>query len=161
MERTLFILLTLSAILQACTRNRPEENIISHPDSVQILADTIIYDVNIVNKNPDDTWATQRLQKLDRNLMVNSIFEMIYSGKATAYNHTTGEKLTVRQVEELENTEGFKRENIDMVQFKEVWYVNTSDRTFTKNVISMVLGTQVYDSFGQFIANRAVMRVEL
>jgi hypothetical protein len=39
--------------------------------------------------------------------------------------------------------------------------MNPEDHTITKKVTGMVLGTQVYDSFGQFLANRAIMRIEL
>jgi len=148
----------------ACSKKQPLRN--DNPamtDSVLgfVIADTIIYDVNIVNRNPDDQWATQRLGHLDRELMLDNIYKLIYSGQASAFNHTTGEKLTVRQVEDLEHIDGFKRENVDMIQFKEVWYLNPVNKDLTKKVISMVLGTQVYGSDGQYLANRAVIRVEL
>jgi hypothetical protein len=92
--------------------------------------------------------------------MIDNIYDLVYSGKANAYNHTSGEKLTIRQVQELEKSEGFNRENVDMIQFKEVWYMNPEQKSITKKVLSMVLGSQVYGTDGQYLANRAVMRVE-
>jgi hypothetical protein len=86
---------------------------------------------------------------------------MVYEGKAIAYDHTTGEKMTPGQLEKMEKTEGFSRNNIDMIQFKEIWYLNPATTSFTKKVVSMVLGTQVFDSYHTFIANKAVLRVEL
>jgi hypothetical protein len=34
--------------------------------------------------------------------MLNNIFTMISNGSAVAFNHTTGEKLTPKQVEKME-----------------------------------------------------------
>lgn len=162
MKNSLFVVLALPLFFIACTNKKPAESKPVYSDSTMgfIIADTIIYDVNIVNKNPDDQWSSQRLKKLERKLMIDNIYDLVYSGQAKAYNHTTGEKLTIRQVQELELTPGFNRENVDMVQFKEIWYMNPDQKSITKKVLSMVLGTQVYTSDGQFLANRAVMRVE-
>jgi len=164
MKNSLIVLLTMLLVLASCKKNAPEKS--SGPafvDSVLgfVVADTIIYDVNIVNRNPDDQWAGQRLGRLNRNLMIDNIYDLVYSGKASAYNHTTGEKLTTRQFQELESTEGFGREDVDMIQFKETWYMNPDQKTITKKVISMVLGKQVFDSFGQYLANRAIIRIEI
>ena len=148
----------------ACSpKQQTNNNIPPLTDSVLgfVIADTIIYDVNLVNKNPDDQWSTQRLKNLDLDLMLENIYNMVYSGRATAYNHTTGEKLTANQIRELENTQGFNRKNVDMIQFKEVWFMNPDQLSITKKVISLVLGSQVFSSDGQYLANRAIMRVEL
>ncbi|HEX2395146.1 MAG TPA: hypothetical protein VHI78_07360 [Bacteroidales bacterium] len=163
MKNSLFVLLALPLFFLACTNKQQAiNNKPAYTDSALgfIIADTIIYDVNIVNKNPDDQWSTKRLNKLDRKLMIDNIYDLVYSGKANAYNHTSGEKLTIRQVQELEKSEGFNRENVDMIQFKEVWYMNPEQKSITKKVLSMVLGSQVYGTDGQYLANRAVMRVE-
>jgi hypothetical protein len=164
MKNSLIVIIALPLFIVACTKSgRVKDDKPAMYDSVSgfVLADTIIYDVNIVNRNLDDQWATQRLGRLNKKLMIDNIYDLIYSGNASAYNHTTGEKLTLRQLQDLELTDEFNREKVDMIQFKEIWYMNPDQKTFTKEVISMVLGTQVYGSDGQYLANRAVIRVEL
>ncbi len=163
MKNIIPLLIAIIVLHVCCNRNHPDlsgkplEN-----DTVTgiVLADTIIYDVHLVNHNPDDHWATQRLKNLNLKLMIDNVYEQVYSGQAQAFNHTTGEKLTVKQVRELEQTSGLGRENVDMIQFREIWYMDPVDRSITKKVTAMVLGSQVYDSFGQYLANRAIMRVE-
>jgi hypothetical protein len=86
---------------------------------------------------------------------------MIYKGQVTAYDHFTNEKLTIRQVQDMEKAEGFGRDQVGMIQFKEAWYINPGETAMTKKVISMVLGMAAYTSSGEFKGNTALMRVEL
>jgi len=124
------------------------------------VADTIIYDVIIRNSNPDDAWAVRCLKGLDHSLLVDSIFRMIYSGKIAAYNHETNEKLTSKQVEKIESAKGFDRNNISMIQFTEVWYLNPAEVSMTKKVLSMVLGYDYYTPDGELF-HKALFRVEM
>lgn len=164
MNKSLIVILIAVCFSTSCRKNEQVSNTNQvFADSVLglVVADTIIYDVDIVNMNLEDQWASYRLYNLDRKLMLDNIYDLVYSGRASAYDHTTGEKLTGRQVENLEKTEGFSREDVDMIQFKEVWYMNPVNNTITKQVISLVLGAHVFANDGQFLANRAIMRVEL
>lgn len=157
------IALLLLVLISACGERNGKSGMTLQADSSlgTLVADTIIYDVALTNPNPEDPWGDQRLKRLNRKAFVDSIFLMIYSGNATAYDHNTGEKLTVKQMERMEIDSVFQRTKINMIQFKEAWYINPSGISITKDVISMVLGSQVYDSYGVYLGNRAVMRVEL
>ena len=66
------------------------------PSGIEV-ADTIIYQVIISNPNPDDTWTTSCLSGLNRKILVDSIFSMVYNGSLIAYNRETHEKLTLKQ----------------------------------------------------------------
>ncbi|MBN1791823.1 MAG: hypothetical protein JW830_15080 [Bacteroidales bacterium] len=125
-----------------------------------VVADTIIYDVLIQNPNPEDPWAVQCLKGLNHSLFIDNIFTMIYSGKLTPYNHETREKLTSAQVQKMETAEGFDRDNIGMIQFTEVWYMNPVNGTMTKKVHSMVLGYNYYTPDGERF-HKALFRVEM
>ena len=103
----------------------------------------------------------REVKRLDRDLLVDTVFHMIYTGKVTAYDHTTGEKLTAKQVEKIEQDAGFRRTDIGMIQFKEAWYIDPDNSRMTKDVISMVLGIGVYSDNGEFRGNKALFRVEL
>jgi hypothetical protein len=166
MKNKLFILAFLLLLVVACrnTSNQlPAKDIALAGDSIPgfVVADTIIYDVIIRNSNPDDTWAVQCLKGLNHRMLIDSIFGMVYSGRTVAYNHETGEKLTPKQVKKIEGEKGFKRDNIGMIQFKEVWYLDPGKTTMTKKVLSMVLGYNYFTSKGELIGHKALFRVEM
>jgi hypothetical protein len=125
------------------------------------LADTIIYQVIISNPNPDDAWTTECLRGLKRKVFIDSIFNMVYAGKLTAVNRETHEKLTLKQLKEMENAAGFSRENIGMIQFTEAWYLDPSTRAMTKKVLAMDLGYNYISSEGDLIAYKSLFRVEM
>ena len=155
----------LFLLAAACKQSKPttaDEPVNVATDSLYgvVVADTIIYDVVISNPNPDDPWAVQCLKGLDHNLLISNIFDLVYSGKALAYNHQTNEKLTPKQVEEIEAGADYSRDNIGMIQFTEVWYLNPGDVSMTKKVISMVLGYN-YGAPDGMMLHKALFRVEL
>ncbi|HLO57453.1 MAG TPA: hypothetical protein VK179_01820 [Bacteroidales bacterium] len=156
--------IALFLLLFCCTQKQADQaSPIRSGDSALgiVVADTVIYDVAVVNHNPDDTWSTERLKNLHHELLLDNVFSMIAGGKAVAYDHTTGEKLTPGHVEKMLKSKEIDPAKIDMIQFKEIWYINASRATLRKEVISMVLGSQIYDNYGTFIGNKAIMRVEL
>lgn len=125
------------------------------------VADTIIYQVIISNPNPDDTWTTRCLSRLNRKGLVDSIFNMVYSGRLIAVNRETHEKLTLKQLKDLEKGDGFTRDNIGMIQFTEAWYLDPVTRTMTKKVLAMDLGYNYYSSEGDLRAYKSLFRVEM
>jgi len=161
-----FICISFLMILSyACRENNSKEPSETNTDIDStigiIIADTIIYDVLIVNNNPEDLWAQQSLKGLDHALLIDNIFKMAYDGSASAYKHDTGEKLTPKQLEMIEAEDGFHRKDISMVQFKEAWYIDPGSSEMTKRVLSMVLGIGQYTSNGDFKGHKAVFRIEL
>lgn len=167
MKTTIAVILFMSAAVIFSCRQEDSEIIVSDSQLIDstlgiIVADTIIYDVNIVNTNPDDDWANQCLQGLDHDVLIDNIFAMIYEGSITAYDFETKEALSPRRVKRIENEEGFDRASIGMIQFTEAWYLDPDKSTMTKKVSSMVLGTNNYfTSDGTLIGPKALFRVEL
>jgi hypothetical protein len=125
------------------------------------VADTITYDVVITNPDPQDTWTAQCLSRLNRKGLVDSLFSMVYDETAIAYNFETLEKMTPAQVKKLESAEGFSRDEIGKIQFTEAWYINSTNNTMTKEVLSVVLGSNFYDSEGNLFGHKPVMRIVL
>jgi hypothetical protein len=157
---------TLLLLTGACRHSEHQvytnDSVVMHDTTpALVVADTIIYDVIIHNSNPDDAWAAHCLSGLNRGMLIDNIFEMVYSQRAVAFDHETGEKLTIKQVEKMEAGEGFSRDNIGMIQFTEVWYLNPGETTMTKKVLSMVLGYNYYTAQGELIGHKALFRVEL
>jgi len=125
-----------------------------------LVADTITYDVVIRNPDPEDLWRAQCLQGLDRQAFIDNIFNMLYEEKAIAYHFETREKITPAQLKNLES-DGFKRDNIGMIQFTETWYLDPQQNQMTKKVLFMVLGYDYYTSEGELFGHKPLFRVEL
>lgn len=126
-----------------------------------LMADTIIYQVNIINKNPDDAWAAYCLRGLNHDAFIDHIFEMIYQGQAIAYDQLTHEKLTKQQIENMEHQSGFARSKISMVQFEESWYLNPVTNEITKKVISMTPGIAQFTENGEYKGDKALFKIML
>jgi hypothetical protein len=130
------------------------------PSGIEV-ADTIIYQVIISNPNPEDTWTTSCLRGLNRKGLVDSIFSMVYDGRLDAVNRETHEKLTMKQLKDMEKADGFSRDKIGMIQFTEAWYLDPADRTMSKKVLAMDLGYDYYSGEGELVGYKSLFRVEL
>jgi hypothetical protein len=163
---TILILCLMLILIPACHRNSPvgpkpeTQSNLNQSEGIEV-ADTIIYEVLISNPNPDDPWAVKCLSRLNRKILIDSIFSMIYEKRAVAYNQETHEKLTAKQVRTIESAKGFHRDDIGMIQFTEAWYLNTVRNTMTKKVLSMVLGYNFYLETGELFGHKPVFRVEM
>jgi hypothetical protein len=125
------------------------------------VADTIIYQVIISNPNTEDTWTTRCLSRLNRKALVDSIFNMVYSGRIIAVNRETHEKLTMKQMKDLEKADGFSRDKIGMIQFTEAWYLDPATRAMTKKVLAMDLGYEYRTGEGELVVYKPLFRVEM
>lgn len=126
-----------------------------------LVADTITYDVLISNPDPQDTWTAKCLSRLNRRALIDSLFMAVYEGRAIAYDFETLEKLTPARVQQLEAAEGFSRDQIGKIQFTEAWYIQAAGHSMTKEVLSVVLGSNYYDSDGNLFGHKPVMRIVL
>ncbi len=125
------------------------------------VADTIIYQVVISNPNPEDTWTTRCLMGLNRSSFIDTIFSMVYSGRLTAVNRENHEKLTMKQLKDIENADGYSRDKIGMIQFTEAWYLDPATLEMTKKVLAMDLGYDYYTSEGDLVGYKSLFRVEM
>jgi hypothetical protein len=156
----------LMILFTACRKHSAEVPVAAtaaKPDAIQGIpvADTIIYQVIIRNPNPEDAWTARCLRGLHRSALVDSIFSMVYDGRLTAVNRETHEKLTLRQLKDLENADGFNRDKIGMIQFTEAWYLDPSTKSMTKKVLAMDIGYDYYSSEGDLVGYKSLFRVEL
>jgi hypothetical protein len=126
-----------------------------------LVAENIIQDIVIKNNNPDNSWATECLKGMHREILVDSVFELVYSQRAIAYDFDTHEKITVKQLRQFEKKKDFSREKIGKIQFIESWYLNTDKVIFTKKVSSIVLGYETFDSEGVFVGYLPVFLVTM
>jgi hypothetical protein len=159
-------LLALSIPISCHKSESPEKSATSSmivADSLAgvLIAENIIQDIVIKNYDPDDAWTEECLKGMKREVLVNMAFDLAYSGKARVYDFDTNERLTVRQLKQLERKEGFSRDKIGKIQFIESWYLHPEKVILTKKVSSMVLGYETYDSKGEFRGYLPVFRMML
>lgn len=108
----------------------------------------IIYDTFLINRDSTDTWGDECLAKFDRKALIEKIFENVYSGRITAYDYFTGEKLSPQQIRKMEKEGIFTRKDISKIQFSEQWIWDESLVQMRKELISMTIAYEVYNESG-------------
>ncbi len=166
-NRVFIIWLLAMTVFISCRRSAPPEipatasRIATDTLAGILVAENVIQDIVIRNSDPDDAWAEECLRGMKRKDLVDLAFELAYSGKAAVFDFDTNERLTVRQLKELEKKPGFSREKIGKIQCTENWYLHPGQVTLTKKVTTMVLGYETYDSKGEFRGYLPVFRMIL
>ncbi len=164
MKKILYTLILI--LIMACQENKkPEEDIAAITEQSAItgiqIADTIIYDVIIRNPNPDDSWTESCLAGFKRTMFIDSIFTLVYSGRLAAYDFESHKELRVKDIKQIEAEKDFARDKIGKIQFKEKWFFDTRKLTFTKEIISMIPGYEVYDDAGELRGYKPVFLIIL
>jgi hypothetical protein len=162
MKKISFIIVAL--IFLACTHEQAVKQDLS--DTLQkasnlgmLIADTIIYDVIIRSTNPDDAWVTACLRGLKRAELIDSLFAMVYDKRLTAFDFDTHRALRIKDIEKIEAGKDFAREKIGKIQFKERWFFDPSTLTMNKEIISIVLGYEVFDDVGELRGYKPVFQL--
>ncbi|ASB48380.1 hypothetical protein [Alkalitalea saponilacus] len=163
--RTASVIFIVLMIFAGCTKVVKETNRVIVSDLAydleHIIADTIIYSVEITNTDPMDEWAEYRLRNVQHQKLINSIFENVYTGKTIAFDYFTEQQLTISDVEALEKDAEFSRENIEEIQFEEIWLFDENNQTFHKQVLSMVLAYGIYSDEGTYLGRKPAFRVSV
>ncbi len=145
---------------QKHTGNKQDQLTISKVNG-NLIANPIIYDVIIKNPDPEDTWSTEKLEKLNKETLVDFIFKAVESGKVTAYNYHTDEKMSMKEFYAMKKLEDFDKSKIGEIQFIEDWYFDEANMKMTKIVKSIMLAYEVYDQSGKVRGYKAAFRIDL
>ncbi|MCG8411366.1 MAG: hypothetical protein MI739_08780 [Bacteroidales bacterium] len=124
------------------------------------IADTIISDIVIKNPN-NDNWTAYCLRNLQKDSFINDLFDLVYSKKITPYDFFTGEKMSVRDIKKLERKNDYKREDCAKIQFEENWKFDKENQKMIKEVISIMVAYQFYDSKGNVKGYKPIFKVYL
>jgi len=158
------IAVLLSIILSTCDKNKqtlsPD---ISRTDTTlgMLIADTITYEVVIVNPDTSDIYKQQFLGRLNHKAFLDSIFNLVLSGRLPAFEYGTNKTLSPRDIERIEKKEGYSRANIGMIQFSEIWYLNCSTGKMTKKVHSLIPGYSYYSQDSLILGYTPLFMVKL
>ena len=152
----LFLVFLLSSCLNS--REREATTIVQHSivnslnDTIftekNLIADSIIYSVTLINTDEYDSWSSFRLRNVNQKKIITEIFEKIYSGEIIAYEYHDQRPLSIEEVKALENKADFTRERIEEIMFEETWFYSPETNTFHKEVYSLVFAYATYTDEG-------------
>lgn len=124
-----------------------------------LIAEPVTYDMVIKNANPDDEWAEECLMNLDREKLVNIIFDAVYNEQLTPYDYFTDEPIKLSDLRELEKE--FAREIIGKLQFEEEWAFDEDSLKLTKKVNKLLLAYELFNSAGDIRGYKPAFYVRL
>ena len=154
--------LVIAFIFVGCT-NTENEKVRTKPQvnltNAKIIADTITYDVILRAIDTSDVWTAECLQYLNQESLINYLFEGVYSNQFTAIEFMGNKVLKTDDVKEIEQSEGFSRNLVTKVQFKERWYIDSLGN-FQKEIISYTLGIEVYSKQNSFLGHKALFVIK-
>jgi len=131
---------------------------IGRENNYSVFADTIINDVLI--QNPDSNeWTDYCLRNLKKDVLVDEIFNAVYSGKLIPYEFFNNIPLEISEIESLEKDPEFSRDKIAKVQFEEAWYFDTENQIMVKKVYSIMLAYEVYNLEGEIKGYKPAFKV--
>ncbi len=123
------------------------------------IADTITYDVLLRPLDTTDIWEAEQLKYLNQKEFLNYVFDGLYSGKFSAYEFMSTKQFNKSEIEAIEKVEGYSRDKISKVQFKELWYVDSLG-TLQKHIFSYTLGIEAYSNQNTFLGHKALFVVK-
>lgn len=157
------LLLGLLVFLWQC--NSPEGEKSNTPmqgsEVGELVVDTIIYPVTIINPDSLDTWADKRLKNLNHSSLISPLFEALYNGTISAYDYYNHEQISVEEIKEMEASGEIKRDQIAQLQFEESWYFNEKDGTLSKKVHGVLLATPVFNDLEEIKGYKAAFVIKL
>ncbi len=165
MKQKIFLnifLIYFSTVLISCNSEQQDKNIQNNNYQVSnytSIADTIITDVLIKNPNSQDTWEEYCLRNLDKDILVNRIFKGIYSKELQAFDFFSEDSLSIEKIRNLEKSDEFKRSLIAKVQFEEKWLLNIDKLKMHKEVYSIMLAYEIYNSKGEIKGYKPAFKV--
>ena len=162
-------LLTLSLLtlfsLSGCVKNKVQEEIIILSEKglskEHLLADTIIYSVDIINTDTLDTWADLRLKNMNTQKLIEEVFENVYNGSLKAYDYFSNTALSADDVRTIEKKPDYARNLIEEIQFEETWLFSPEQQIFHKEVHSFVIAYALYAENGERMGLKPVFRIKL
>ncbi len=165
------ILILSGIILISCTgkerkspaAEEPSDQIAISTDQSGVIkvAEHIVYDVEIINPHPDDQWMNECLEGLEREVLINFVFEGIYSGQFSAYDIFEGTPISARKIKKMEENNEFSRDRIGKFQFVEEWILDTIHLRYFKEVTEIRMGLQTFNQEGEVTSYAPLFRVVL
>lgn len=155
MKRIPIIALGILA-LTACQRPQTTNNNIDKSISV---GDTIVYEALIHNTETSEPWKNDWLKQLNRNKLVDQLFEAVYSKKVDVVDYDTQQPISVDQVRQWD--ENNPRSTIGKLQFTETWGWDTKKGKFFKKVIAILPAYEAFGDSGELRGYRVGFQIRI
>jgi hypothetical protein len=120
----------------------------------------IIYETSITNTDTTDSWANECLLGFDRKALINKLFDDVYNEKIIAYDYFTDKKISPEEIRKMEIEGVFIRKEISRIRFEEKWIWDNGKLEMQKQLISMTLSYQVYDTEGKPRAQKPIFKLK-
>ncbi len=147
------IILIISVSCQNKNSNIEKKTSISIEEEMELWADTIIYDVLILNPDSTDEWQNKKIKNLNHKKLVDDIFNSIYSGKKSAFNYYTNQPYSIDDIKDFEDS--YPRKDIGKLQFEECWKYDQNTGNIKKEIFSILVAYTLYDSTGNIRGYKA------
>jgi len=158
-KNILYFALVFSVAIISCNPKEPPQLISIGDDNLyELIADTIITDVVILSPDGDE-WTDYTLRNLNKEILVNNIFEAVYNDELTPFEFFKNTPLNIEDIKELEKDPEFSREKIAKVQFEEAWYYDSDSQKMIKKVHSIMLAYEIYNSDGELKGYKPAFKV--
>ncbi len=156
-----FIAMCFFLAFQSC-KPKPQNKSSHNTDEIngELLADTIIYSVVIKNLDSTDYWTEECLSKLNRNKMVDQLFESVYSHQAKVFDYLSDEPISSSDVKAIEQQADFSRDKVGKLQFWESWYYDETQLKMTKKVHSILVAYEVNNQDGELLGYKAAFYIK-
>lgn len=162
-KHILFIMMCFVLVIQACKQNTSTSSSFNQTEEIngELVADTIIYSVVIKNTDPSDHWTTECLSHLDRNKLVDQLFESVYKHHAQAYNYLTDTPMSVGEIKAIEEQEDFAREKVGKLQFWESWHYDEKTQSMNKRVHAILVAYEITNDQGELLGYKAAFYIKM
>ncbi len=126
-----------------------------------MVADTITYDVTIINPDPNDEWTEECLRHVNHKALANYIFSRLKTGDLIAKDFFSGAELSNRKVKKIIEETRANEEEVGKLQFIEEWQIDTTKHIFQKKVKSIIMGKEIRSSDDKHVGYKPLFLVEL
>ena len=108
-----------------------------------IVAESIIYDVEIKNYLPEDTWKEECLSGIKTDSLFHILYKLIENEQVLVYDFYEGNLISKVEFFSLLQKENITNTTIGKIQFTEKWMIHEESGQFIKKVENLVLGLEV------------------
>lgn len=158
-NKFLLVNFLLVILLIGCGKSQKKAIDYSLTGNSTIIADTITVDVTLRATDSTSSWDVEQHRYINQKALVDYIFSGIYSDRFETFDFFTGKELSKEEIKKIETTQGFSRNQIIKIQFKEFWYVDTVG-SLQKKILSYTLGLEHRSEQGTFLGYKALFTVK-
>jgi hypothetical protein len=121
MQKLILLISLFFALFYSACNTQQEKDANSKNTTITgtIVADTIIYPVNVLNLDSADNWTSRRLRNVNHKKLTDLLFEAVYEGNAKALDYYNREPISTEKLREMETSGKFDRNQMAQLQFEE------------------------------------------